>query len=425
MPTPAEAAIRDRIAREGPITFRDFMEMALYSAPGSYYGKGTGQIGPRGDYLTSPEIHPAFGALLCRQVEQVWVALNRPQSFTVVEMGAGSGALARDVLAYAARWSPDFFRAMSYLIVEPNPAFRVRQRQALSQAPSGKVAWDDWEHLVSSPPVRGCFLTNELLDAFPVHRVVVAGGAIREVFVGLDGDRFVEVLAAPSTRRLPEYFELLGFLPPEGAKAEVNLAAAGWIRAVPPLLGTGSVITLDYGYPAEELYSARHLDGSLLCFYRHTVNSDPYARVGLQDMTTHVDFTTLAREGELGGLDPLTLTDQRSFVLSLGMGQWLGEIESLPIPSGERDANWVALRELVAKDGLGQVKVLIQSKGLAGFEPAGLRPTGLLPDDLGRDVASEPVPLLTPAHMRLTAGATGQWADTRSLWEEMLADNDE
>lgn len=424
--TPAEAAIRERIAREGRVTFRDFMEMALYTAPGSYYGSSLETIGVRGDYFTSPEVHPSFGALVARQVEQVWVAMGRPDRFTLIEMGAGTGSLARDLLAYAARWSPPFHRAIHYAIVERGPALVDLQARALAgHAPSaGKVTWYPSLDAVAEPrSVEGCFLSNELLDSFPVHRVVVEGGGPREVYLEVRQGRFVEVLGEPSRPDLDLYFRRLGLLPPEGCRAEVNLDALGWMEQVAALLRRGIVLTVDYGYEAEELYSPRHRDGTLLCFYRHTLNSDPYVRVGLQDMTTHVDFTSLVREGEEHGLQALGLTTQRSFLAALGMNGYLEMLPGLGLRAADYEANRLAMRELARADGLGRVKVLMQHRGLEGFEPAGFRPEGLRSEDLQRDWAAEPPPLLTRSHMRLTAAPeTDLPFDAEGMWHELFGE---
>lgn len=424
----AEEAIREEIAAHGRITFRRFMEIALYSALGAYYSTGTEQIGPRGDYFTSPEIHPAFGALLARQIEQVWVAMDRPEVFSLVEVGAGSGALARDILSYSAKWSPGFFQAIEYVIVERAPGFVSRQRRTLAEiGPIGeRVAWrrPPPEGPEMAGKFRGCVISNELLDAFPVHRVAVRKGDLREIYVGLEGTTFVEIEDEPSTPALRAYFDRLGFIPPEGARVEVNLDALNWIRRVAAALGRGAVITIDYGYPARELYSERRMQGSLLCFYRHTVSDDPYVRVGRQDMTTHVDFTSLSLESESAGLATVGMVTQREFLSALGIGAYAEALGKLELRRSDYEANRLALRELVDPGGLGRVKVLIQRKGIPELDPAGLKAGGIREADLGRDVGAEPPPLLTRAHMRLDSPPNMDlFMDARSMWDELLGDD--
>lgn len=427
--TPAENAIRKAIARDGRITFRRFMEMALYSAPGSYYGSEAEQIGAEGDYFTSPEVHPSFGSLLARQVEQLWVAMDRPVFFALVEMGAGRGSLARDILAYTAQWAPTFHRALRYVIVERSPALARRQQQTLASLGSAAdgVTWHRGPTLdLEEGSVEGCLLSNELLDAFPVHRVAVVGGDLKEVYVEDRDGQLVGALGGLSDPRLASYFHELGFLPPEGCRVEVNLEALNWVQQAARVLKRGMVVTLDYGYPAEELYSRRHCEGTLLCFYRHTLNADPYARVGQQDMTTHVDFTSLSRQGAAHGLEPLGLATQRSFLLALGMGGYLETLPRLGLRRRNYEANWVAMQELLNPQGLGRVKALLQQKGLEDFKPAGLHARGLLPGDLQRDFPQEPVPLLTSDHMPLTTTpAVEPLLDEEGMWRELMGEEED
>ncbi len=426
--TPAEAAIREAIARDGRITFRQFMEMALYSAPGAYYSSDAGRIGARGDYFTSPELHPAFGALVARQVEQLWITMGRPSPFTLVEMGAGRGSLARDLLSYAAACTPDFHRSLDYIIVERSPVLIRQQQETLGQLGAGapRMSWHETPILdLADGSVEGCFLSNELLDAFPVHRLVVKGEQLQEIYVDVVDGQLADAPGSLSDPRLANYFARLGFLPPEGCQAEVNLDAPDWMARVARALGRGAVFTFDYGYPAEELYSRHHCNGTLLCFYRHTLNSDPYAQIGQQDITTHVDFTSLAREGSKHGLRPYPLTTQRSFLQSVGMRDYLQALDHLGLPRREFEANWVAMEELVNLRGLGRIQLLVQQKGLARFDPAGLRPEGLRAGELGRDLTQEPVPLLTIAHMPLTSLSPAEpMMDVEGMWEELMGEDE-
>jgi len=420
--TPAEAAIRDAIAREGRITFRTFMEMALYSAPGAYYSGEGQRIGASGDYYTSPELHPSFGALVARQLEQVWVCMGRPSSFTIVEVGAGKGALARDILRYTARCSPAFDQAISYLAVERSANPPRRALGGGRDETTARLAWiGDPTTSIEGDSIEGCFLSNELLDAFPVHRVTVVDGTLREIYLEIRQGRIVETVDEPSDPRLSEYFSRLGFLPPEGFVGEVNLDAMDWIQWVATSLRRGAVLTFDYGYAANELYSPLRSSGTLMCFYRHTISTDPYFRIGQQDITAHVDFTSLAAEGSRWGLQPFDLVTQRSFLVSMGMGDYLQRLEQMGLPQRSYQANWVAMEELMNPEGLGRVKLLLQQKGLEGFDPAGLRHSGVRSTDLGRDLSREEVPLLTPDHLPLTElSPTEPMVDLEGMWQELM-----
>ncbi len=357
------AALKDaivaRMRSQGPIPFRDFMEAALYHPQHGYYRSRREKMGREGDYLTSPEVSPIFGVLVGRQLGEMWQAMGTPDRFDVVEAGAGTGLLCRDILRWAGAHAPDFGNALTYTIVEVSDPLVRRQQEAVAEEAEG-VRWS--RELPEN--IEGCLLSNELLDSFPVHRVAVRGGELMEVFVGWDGARFVEELRPPSTPEIETYFRRLKLSPGEGCRAEVNLAAAQWLAHAGRALRRGFVLTFDYGYEAEELYAAWRSEGTLLCFYRHNPSSDPYARLGRQDITSHVDFTTLRRAGEEAGLETLGLIPQSEFLASLGIA------EALP-PLGEGDVNLEehyarrrAVSELVDPAGLGRIRVLVQAKGV-------------------------------------------------------------
>jgi len=356
-----KAAIREAIREAGgAIPFREFMALALYHPALGYYASAREKIGRSGDYLTSPELTPLFGAMLGRQLREMWERLGRPERFGAVEAGPGTGVLARDVLSWAGRAAPDFAQALRYTLVETSAALAERQRATL--AAEGLAA--EWRDGLP-PAVTGCIFSNELLDALPIHRVAVKGGALREVYVTVDGDGFAEELRDPAPD-VSAYFDALGLLPGDGCLAEVNLEAPRWVASAAGALGRGYVITFDYGYEAAELYVPWRTDGTLLCFYRHNPSSDPYARLGRQDITTHVDFTTVRRAGEEAGLRTLGLTTQSQFLAALGIG------EALQPPSGDEPkmeeyfARRRAVTELLDPGGLGRIKVLVQARGAGG-----------------------------------------------------------
>ncbi|MCH7953720.1 MAG: SAM-dependent methyltransferase, partial [Chloroflexi bacterium] len=215
------------------------------------------------------------------------------------------------------------------------------------------------------PNVTGCIFSNELLDAMPVHRVAVEDGALREVYVTRDGDDFGEELRDPHPD-VVAYFDALALLPGEGCRAEVNVEAPRWMADAAGALDRGYVLTFDYGYAADDLYAGWRADGTLLCFYRHNPSADPYERIGRQDITSHVDFTTIRRSGEDAGLRTLGLTTQAEFLSALGIG------EALQPPTGDRPdmeeyfARRRAVTELIDPGSLGRVKVLVQATAAAG-----------------------------------------------------------
>ncbi len=353
-----------RIEAEGGISFRDFMAMALYEPHHGYYTSEREKMGRDGDYLTSPEVSPLFGAMVGRQLREMWQLLGNPDPFTVVECGAGNGTLARDILSWAHRAAPELHGVTRYVIVELSEKLRSRQAARLQAEGLGeRVTWD----APIPKGVTGCILSNELLDAMPVHRVSVEGGQLHVVFVTWDGSQFREELREPADA-VVDYFERLGRPPGEGCKAEVNLAAVEWTREAAEALAEGFVVTFDYGYEAEELYAPWRTDGTLLGFYRHNPTTNYYARIGRQDLTSHVDFTSVRRAGEQGGMRTLGLVSQAEFLTNLGIHEALEAEADLE----ERMARRRSVMELTDVGGLGRIKVLVQAKGMSSDGLIGL-----------------------------------------------------
>jgi|CXWL01.1.fsa_nt_gi SAM-dependent MidA family methyltransferase len=369
---PLVRELRERIRRNGPITFRAFMEAALYHPTYGYYpaaAQGAAAVTSRGgDFVTSPEVHPVFGSLVARTLLEMWEGMGRPGRFEVVEQGGGSGLLARDILRWAGGNDAGFAAAMRYVMVERSPSMRAAQERALAELDlaDGAVVWA--EELPTG--IEGVVLSNELVDAFPVHRVVRKDGALQEVHVSVENDRFVDHLAPLSTPALQSYFEALGLLPGANAFAEVNLDAIEWMRTAAASLSRGYVLTFDYGYEAADLYASWRKDGTLLCFYKQSASSDPYQRIGKQDMTASVDFTTLKRTGEEAGLATIAMTDQSSFLVRLGIGEGIAAVQG---EMEEYFARRKVVMDLIDPARLGRIKVLLQGKGVSGEAPAGFR----------------------------------------------------
>ncbi len=360
---------RIRQSKNKRITFAEFMDLALYHAAHGYYSRVGQKLGPRGDFYTSPEAHPVFGVLVGQQLEQMWQIMGRPERFTVVEMGAGSGAMCYQIWQHAL--ASEFCTSLRYIIVEKSADLASRQREKLRGLPiqAGRVAW--FEPANDSPLPRdvvGCFLSNELVDAFPVHRVTVQSGRLREIFVGEADGKLVEVVGEPSTPDLEAYFGELSIRLDEGCVGEVNLKSLEWLRGVGDALSAGFVVTIDYGFAAEELYSAKRRQGTLMCYYRHTHGQNPYMRVGKQDMTAHVDFTSLIRTGRAVGLKFTGMVSQGEFLTNLGLEAYMAALDEKRVSSAAYYNNRFAMRGLANPDGLGRFKVLVQHKGL--IEPA-------------------------------------------------------
>jgi SAM-dependent MidA family methyltransferase len=360
------------------ITFAEFMDWALYHPDYGYYNHRARQIGPTGDFFTAPHLGADFGELLAVQLVDMWERLGKPEPFTIVEMGAGQGLLAQDVLRYLQAHHGDLFGQLEYIIIEKAAGLIAQQEQQL-QAQFGDRISLTWRSLESmaDQPIVGCYFSNELVDAFAVHLVEFVQGELQEVYVTVEDDRFVETLGSISTPNLANYFELIGLSPkggeyPDRYRTEVNLAGLDWISSVAVGLAKGYVLTIDYGYPAARYYNRVRSQGTLQCYYQHSHHSDPYIYVGEQDITAHVDFTSLERQGERVGLEKLGVTQQAMFLMALGLGDLLAALGR----SESRDPQEVmhclrqrdALHQLINPMGMGNFGVLVQGKGLNASE---------------------------------------------------------
>jgi SAM-dependent MidA family methyltransferase len=377
--------IVQHIISEGPISFECFMEMALYCRELGYYVKGSAPIGRRGDYYTSPHLHKIFGFMLAKQVKETWHVMGRPNVFQVLELGAGMGYLAKDILEYLKgerekdREARTLFDHLQYTIVELNPSARTQQQQMCSEF-GERVQWSP--DLEGIPPITGCVLSNELLDAFPV-RLVEMGDTLMEVYVSVkdtqtlnrsgeengveecnseefsDEDNFIEV-RMPCSEEIEDYFEEFGVTLPRGYRTEVNLKIRDWIKQICSKLSTGFILTIDYGYPAWEYYSEERSAGTLLCYHRHQTSENPYLHIGEQDITAHVNFSSLKRWGDALGLKTVGYCPQGIYLVSLGIDGVINELyRDFPDPFGIAQ-----IKGLVLPQGMGEShKVLMQYKG--------------------------------------------------------------
>lgn len=359
------------------ITFAEYMDLVLYQPQHGYYATNAVNIGATGDFFTAPHLGRDFSELLAEQFVDMWQGMEQPVPFTLVEMGAGQGIVASDLLQYVQSTYPDFFKALEYIIVERAAALITEQKQQLQDFAQnwGRLRWLTLEE-IAPDSITGCCFSNELVDAFPVHRFVIHNNQLQEIYVKAqdalpDVIRFEGVVSEPSTHALTEYFELVevelpSSLYPSGFSSEINLAALDWMEAVATRLKHGYLLTIDYGYPADQYYNPARRSGTLQCHYHHTINYDPYSHIGHQDLTAHVDFTALERQGTLWGLKMVGLTKQGLFLMALGLGDRLAANNAgdtgLALPEVMRRRE--ALHLLINPMGLGGFGVLIQSKGL-------------------------------------------------------------
>ena len=403
-----EEELAHRLHTEGRITFAQFMELALYWPRGGYY-RGPSPTGAEGDFYTAPGAHPAFGSLLCLQLYQMWRLLESPNPFWVVEAGAGSGLLCRDVVRFAHSLPNDFHRSLQYLCLDPSLVPGLKEGNDGGADPNPLICPTGGDETRIQPLVTnglplsdvvGCIVSNELLDAFPVHVVEMRDGRLLEVYVTLRDGCIVEEMGEPSTPALRPRLDSLGIELAEGQRAEVNLAMDSWLSEASQALKKGFVVTIDYGREAAELYSHERFRGTLTTFYRHTQTDNPYVRIGQQDMTAQVDFTTLNRLGEGYGLTNLGYLTQGRFLSNLGLRRWIARLPALGLTQPQRDANRMGMLQLIRPGGMGDFKVLVQARDVPDARLWGLQPSREL-EELAQRL--DP-PLLTDRHVPLLQG---------------------
>ena len=356
-----------RIKEAGRITFAAFMEACLYEPGLGYYTSPGRKVGAEGDFYTSISVHAAFGRVIGRETAQMWRCLGSPHMFALVECGAGNGRLACDIMDYLAEREPEMYSGLNMVLVEREPSLQAAQAELLNDH-RDRLRWLAPESFGTDDfSFSGCLFSNELIDALPVHRVMMTTEGLREIYVTLTDDGgFAEEAGEPSSPALASHLEGIGVTLLPGQQAEVNLAAPEWLTAAARSLQRGFILTIDYGYPAVELYAPQRKQGTLLCYYRHQVEDDPYIRLGKQDITSHVDFTTLMQRGEELGLLPVWFGDQCRFLLSAGIVEEIEESERSAAPEEQKLKLRLALKKLILPEGgMGDTfRVLIQSKGV-------------------------------------------------------------
>jgi SAM-dependent MidA family methyltransferase len=367
--------ILERIGEHGKITFAEFMDLVLYHPKHGYYKRARRKVGGEGDFITSASGHPIFGHMLARQIAQMWEIMDCDHDFAIVEMGAGEGHLCLDILDYMKERAPRLYETVRYVIFEESPYLRKREGELLQRyAREGKVTWGKQRDFESGKVhTVGCFISNELVDAFPVHRVAQSESGLKEIFVTSEGDALTEVADHPSSPEVGAYFERRGVTLVEGQKAEVNLAARDWIEKVSRALARGFVITIDYGYRTEDLYAPFRMEGTLMCYFRHRAIEDPYVRLGYQDLTCHVNFSDLVEWGKTCGLETTGFAEQYKFLLGLGILDEFAKLESKGLSELELMKERLAIKKYILPEGVGTTfKVLVQHKGVASPKLKGL-----------------------------------------------------
>lgn len=348
----------------GPIPFSRYMEMCLYYPELGYYSRTAEQFGKSGDFYTSSDVHAVFGRLLARQFEEMWQALGSPDRIVIKELGPGRGLFAQDVIDWAEKKFPDFFRALRYELVEQSPALRQRMAATLKRRfESGQVAFGSMEQRPDCPVI---VFANEFFDAIPVD-VVSARGSLR---IDARDGRFLETWAAASLEEL-QFLDRYSVRPEEGERLEVPLQSQALMSAAVGL-DRGFAVVVDYGYTRQEQVAGRHR-GTIKAIRQHSVSGSPYEAPGEQDITADVNFTALAAAVEQQGFRAEKLVTQSQFLMGIGEStQFADAFEDCRLPQ-ERAKVALQLKHLVTPAGMGEsFHVLVASKGVAEEKVSGL-----------------------------------------------------
>jgi SAM-dependent MidA family methyltransferase len=317
--------VRDAIdAGGGWISFERFMEMALYEPGLGYYSAGATKLGPEGDFVTAPEISPLFSRCLAKQCAQVLAEIPDAE---ILELGAGSGTMAADVLTELAALAR---LPRRYLILEVSADLRERQRATFAARGGQILARVEW--LEQWPEAfRGVIVANEVLDAFPVQRFRIRGDHINTLGITWQLGRldWSEVRADAGLEQAVRAIEQrLGTSLPDGYTSEINMRLAPWIDSLAKSLEHGVALFIDYGLPEREYYRADRTEGTLLCHFRHRFHDDPLLNVGLQDIGAWVDFTAVAQAASAAGLAVAGFSTQAHFLIGAGIEELLGALAS-------------------------------------------------------------------------------------------------
>ncbi|SHH38924.1 class I SAM-dependent methyltransferase [Massilia sp. CF038] len=355
----ASHALQRQIAAEiagngGAIPFSRFMELALYAPALGYYSGGAAKLGQAGDFTTAPEMSGLFGATLARVAAAI-IAQSAPH---ILEFGAGTGKLARDVLTALGAAGVTLAR---YDILELSGELRQRQQEALKDFP--QVRWLD----ALPDAFSGVVLANEVLDAMPVQLVRKASDGWRELLVTVEGGAFALIAGAPDTAleaRVAQQIPDAALLEP-GYTTELHPAGCAFMASLARMLGAGkgAAILLDYGFPAHEYYLDQRVGGTLMCHYRHHAHPEPFYLPGLQDITAHVDFTAMALAAQDAGAEVLAYMNQAAFLLGAGLGELMAALDPADALAYLPQAN--AVQKLVSPAEMGELfKVLVVGHGV-------------------------------------------------------------
>ena len=356
-----ENTIIKEIKEKGPITFENFMNIALYDKKNGYYSAGKAEIGKKGDFYTSPHVHTSFGEIIANFILKAKNYVDN-KKFTIVEIGSGKGYLALDILNHIYSNS-DEYNNINYIIIEKNNA---GLSEKLKKFKNKIKLYNDIDEL--SNIYDGIILSNELFDSLPFHKLVYTDNRLKEYFIDYVDGKFIEVVKDISDPEISTYMDRYKLNFTDLKRLEVNLLAGRYFKKITGILNSGFILTIDYGFLSDELFSNEKPEGTYRCFYKHTINSDTYQNIGKQDITADVDFSNLILTGNKLGLETIKYTTQAQFLVDWG----ILDIFEKSLKNNKKDSN--AIKNLFLPSMMGNYfKVLIQMKNISDVK-------GIYPD---------------------------------------------
>ncbi|MGI0482837.1 class I SAM-dependent methyltransferase [Geminocystis sp. CENA526] len=356
---------------EKKITFAQYMDLCLFDRNYGYYNSEKTIIGKEGDFYTSASLSSDLGELLAVQLYQFWEILEKPTNFKIVEMGAGNGTLAKNILTFIINNYPYLIPNVEYIIIEKSDILKQKQQDLLREKFTNiiPITWTDLDSIADNC-LMGCVFSNELIDAMPVHLIRFSDNKLEEIYLTEKDNILVINYDSLSQKKIREYFNIIGIkftsnIYPENYQTEVNLQAIDWLKQISDKLEKGYLLSIDYGYTADKYYHPQRSEGTLKCYYQHRHHNNPYVNIGHQDITSHVNFTALQKYGELFGLNTLAYTKQALFLMGLGLGDRLNELSNGKMSLTTILQRRQELHNLINPEGLGNFGVLLQSKNLS------------------------------------------------------------
>ena len=345
--TDSEKIIRKEILSEGKISFARFIQIALYHPKFGYYSR-INPIGANSHYLTSPYIHPAFGAALSQHIYLMWKFMKYPNKFQIVELGCSTGILAETIYSYSKSISLDFANSIQYIGVDRT----LNKKTDFNSIKS---------NLIPLKNISGCIISNELIDSFPFHRFKIVNNEVKEIYVTIKNNKLISILDQPSSKKINQKLSQLKFQLPNNFEGEIFLEIDNFFNSITQSLKKGFIVTVDYGEERENLY-VNQSRGTMQTYFKHTSGASPFQRIGEQDITANIDFSYLIEAGLLNQIRPVSLCSQKEFLEIFGIKKWIENIQNSKLEQSKKQINLINIKKLINNQGLGNFKILIQEK---------------------------------------------------------------